>query len=375
MRIRREQWPGILFYTACAVVVVIGVKWAIVERGTAVREVVIARALEATGEVRRRSFLHPGWDVLAAGDDIYNKDELRTGPGAALRISYAKGGAEFKFGESTNAILKPSAIRVDSGTIESLGKGSHGIALVLGDVRVVFSREKTTSMGLKKGGAFRDLLLQRLDEMGQSIQDKEFQAYRRAITASTSPSALDAATCQDIWKKLDEFGERLAIESSSAKLSIDKDNNLKAQVSKGELSLKKAGEGEISLTKGQGLLVEKGLKNAKKIDMLPAVSEVWPADQDIIYNRRDMNFHWQALQGAESYQLVVSAQADLSAPLLDARPSGNAQALKGMEYDKTYYWKIQARDKFGFDGGIALGSFQLLKDDTPPKFKIRDLKF
>lgn len=70
-------------------------------------------------------------------------------------------------------------------------------------------------------------------------------------------------------------------------------------------------------------------------------------------------FRWQAVPGATNYHLVVSREADLSAPVIDTYTGPNTayQASQDLESGVAYYWSVSAVNRAGSSEGAAVHLF------------------
>jgi uncharacterized repeat protein (TIGR02543 family) len=59
---------------------------------------------------------------------------------------------------------------------------------------------------------------------------------------------------------------------------------------------------------------------------------------------KNVGFSWTAVDGADEYYLVVSANPDLSIPIVKRALTPTAYMLAGtaLEYDTVYYWQVKA---------------------------------
>ena len=73
-------------------------------------------------------------------------------------------------------------------------------------------------------------------------------------------------------------------------------------------------------------------------------------------------FQWSAIDGANTYELLVSSNADFSSPVIAkqgeyALTSNAWQCDTGLENDTTYYWKVRAISASTYSGWSATGAF------------------
>ncbi len=62
---------------------------------------------------------------------------------------------------------------------------------------------------------------------------------------------------------------------------------------------------------------------------------------------------WNALNGADTYRVIVSENSDLSTPIVDQNAvNTTSYTLNGLNYNKTYYWAVRGQDSFG-DGPLS----------------------
>jgi hypothetical protein len=73
-------------------------------------------------------------------------------------------------------------------------------------------------------------------------------------------------------------------------------------------------------------------------------------------------FQWSAIAGAESYELIVSADLSLADPAIVkigdyALPVTAWQSNINLDYDTTYYWKVRAISSSSYGAWSAVGAF------------------
>jgi hypothetical protein len=79
-------------------------------------------------------------------------------------------------------------------------------------------------------------------------------------------------------------------------------------------------------------------------------------------------FQWSAIAGADSYELVVSADANFGNPSIlkvdeYALPANAWQADVSLSYDTTYYWKVRASSSVSYSAWSAVSAFTT---ESPP---------
>ena len=151
---------------------------------------VIATAVQVEGSVERRAFLQPQWEPLAAGLEIHDLDEVRTGSGARARLRF-NDLTEIALGEKARVQLKPSELKVDSGSIESESAGENSLAISAGSLQIR-NVKKSADLKLRGGDPVRGLLEQRLAGLEQKgLGEPRLKALRarlqeRSITGNAA---------------------------------------------------------------------------------------------------------------------------------------------------------------------------------------------
>ncbi len=83
-------------------------------------------------------------------------------------------------------------------------------------------------------------------------------------------------------------------------------------------------------------------------------------------------FQWSAVAGADSYEMVVSADVHLGNPAIlkvdeYALPGNAWQSEVSLNYDTTYYWKVRARSADSRSAWSAVGAFTTESPPPPPE--------
>ncbi len=82
-------------------------------------------------------------------------------------------------------------------------------------------------------------------------------------------------------------------------------------------------------------------------------------------------FQWSAVAGADSYEMVVSADVHLGNPAIlkvdeYALPGNAWQSEVSLNFDTTYYWKVRARSADSRSAWSAVGAFTIESPPPPP---------
>lgn len=57
--------------------------------------------------------------------------------------------------------------------------------------------------------------------------------------------------------------------------------------------------------------------------------------------------NWNTMNGATSYDLLISQNSDLSSPVVNTNVAGNSYNYAGLSNNSTYYWAVRAKDSEG----------------------------
>lgn len=338
------------------------------------RETIIAKLIELKGTVQRRSFLQATWEDLQQGQDIFDLDEIRTEDKSEALVQFTKDGNKITISQKTTALLKSSSVKVNQGTIENQSSQDNPFNITIGDVEVLFQKQKGVSMQFKGENSFQsiiDLKLKELMKRSNSPKLKNIQEQFSKINHNKKYNP----EYQRVWEKLITIEKQIK-KDQKVKLTFDeKTNSFKAQVAEGEITLKQADGALIDVKKGQGVLMSKDTGETQTIDLLKAPKKSWPPDQKTLFNDSKFTFHWESISGANIYHLELSDKRDFANILYQTQTSDNHVLIKGLEYGNTYYWQTWAKDKHGFEGEASLLSFKLEEDRTPPKLDVGNIKF
>ena len=84
-------------------------------------------------------------------------------------------------------------------------------------------------------------------------------------------------------------------------------------------------------------------------------------------------FQWNAIAGAESYELVVATDVSFTNPIIVrtgdyALPATAWQSNINLDYDTAYYWKVRAVASGSYSDWSAVGAFitESLPDEPSP---------
>ena len=80
-------------------------------------------------------------------------------------------------------------------------------------------------------------------------------------------------------------------------------------------------------------------------------------------------FQWSPIVGADSYELLVTADASFTNPVIIrvgayALPGADWQCDISLDYNTTYYWKVRACSSDGYSDWSAVGAFTT---ELPPE--------
>jgi hypothetical protein len=83
-----------------------------------------------------------------------------------------------------------------------------------------------------------------------------------------------------------------------------------------------------------------------------------PTDTETGVSTDPTEFTWGAATGAESYDIQVSVNSDMSSPLIDAQGViGTSYQTSQLSGSTTYYWRIRGRNQFGVSAWTSTWSF------------------
>ncbi|MFH2063584.1 MAG: putative Ig domain-containing protein [Pseudomonadota bacterium] len=123
-------------------------------------------------------------------------------------------------------------------------------------------------------------------------------------------------------------------------------------------------QANITVVEGQTTPLE-------KVEAFSFVTELLePAHQETVTNGT-FTLHWSDTPGAARYHVLVSANSDLSAPVIDTTITATTYAPVGLTTDFIYYWGVAPIDQFG-NMGVQTASFVfIIKEDVnlPPELE------
>lgn len=372
---RKSALLTILGYLAAILVLSLGIYLITLKPPIVQNEVSIAMVIEVEGIVQRRSFLQATFETLKADDQIFDKDEVKTGKNSHVRLRFYKNDNDIKISEKTSAVLKSSAIKVNDGSIENESGGSNNFSFLMADIEIQFNKPQSSHLPFLKELPFKKLILQKMMNLSEKVKADEFIALRESFKQNINNANMSVSEYQKIWIQLQDMEKKYVPVENKLRFSFDKNNNdFKLKVDSGDISLKKAGEGTLALSKGQGVL-SSGKGKLKKVKLLAAPRHAWPKDNGEVFNKTRIILNWEKLRGATTYLVEVSTRKDFSNLLHKASPSGNTIAVGKLQFGKTYYWKVQGVDQHQFEGDLFIRSFQVLEDRIPPKLQVDDIDF
>jgi len=322
-----------------------------------------------------RHFLQSEWRPLKQGDQIYNKDIVKTLATADVSLKFIKNENEIKLSEKTSAEIKTSAIKVNSGSIENNSKGDNPFAISIGDVEVVLKVREGNNKELKKDTVLEELLKSRLDILkGLATKDK-FEAllmeYKDVIIDK------DTQKLESLWREFNSLISELQTNKQKVKISKSADGKIRAQVSEGKISLNIEGTvGSIEVEEGHGLILDKEKGEIEKIKLLNAPHIESPENKSVIYNKLNVSVKWKKIISAVSYIAILNEGESFKVNETDGISiSSNTYLFKNLQFGKKYSLMISAVDKYNFNGKVSKLVFEVKEDRIPPKIEIEDITF
>ena len=322
-----------------------------------------------------RHFLQSEWRPLKQGDQIYNKDIVKTLATADVSLKFIKNENEIKLSEKTSAEIKTSAIKVNSGSIENNSKGDNPFAISIGDVEVVLKVREGNNKELKKDTVLEELLKSRLDILkGLATKDK-FEAllmeYKDVVIDK------DTQKLESLWREFNSLISELQTNKQKVKISKSADGKIRAQVSEGKISLNIEGTvGSIEVEEGHGLILDKEKGEIEKIKLLNAPHIESPANKSVIYNKLNVSVKWEKIVSAVSYIAILNEGESFKVNESDGISiSSNTYLFKNLQFGKKYSLMISAVDKYNFNGKVSKLVFEVKEDRIPPKIEIEDITF
>lgn len=336
---------------------------------------IIAHVSYIKGKVLCRHFLQSEWIPLAEGDQVYQKDIVKTSPKADIVLKFIKNDNEIKLSEKTSAEIKTSAVKVNSGSIENNSKGENPFAISIGDVEVILKVRKGQNLKINKETVFEELLKSRLDILKKLASEKHFQElqakYKNVISEENTQKS------ESLWRELNTIISKLQSKKQKVKISKSDDGKIKAQVSEGKISLNIAGKvGAVEVKEGHGLILDKEKGEIEEVKLLEAPRIESPANKSVIYNKLSVNVVWKEIASAVSYRAIINDGEDFRDNESDSIViSGNVHIFKNLKYGKKYSLVVSAVDKHDFKGKLSKLSFEVKEDKIPPKIEIEDITF
>lgn len=322
-----------------------------------------------------RHFLQSEWRPLKQGDQIYNKDIVKTLATADVSLKFIKNENEIKLSEKTSAEIKTSAIKVNSGSIENNSKGDNPFAISIGDVEVVLKVREGNNKELKKDTVLEELLKSRLDILkGLATKDKFeglLMEYKDVIIDK------DTQKLESLWREFNSLISELQTNKQKVKISKSADGKIRAQVSEGKISLNIEGTvGSIEVEEGHGLILDKEKGEIEKIKLLNAPHIESPENKSVIYNKLNVSVKWKKIISAVSYIAILNEGESFKVNETDGISiSSNTYLFKNLQFGKKYSLMISAVDKYNFNGKVSKLVFEVKEDRIPPKIEIEDITF
>ena len=183
------------------------------------------------------------------------------------------------------------------------------------------------------------------------------------------------ADWQSLWTELDKDIAFTKQERQNVIISKDeKTGKLRAQVSEGSISLEVDGQfGSVSVQEGEGLIMNDGSSEVKRVKLLAAPSGLNPKE-GTLFNVEELKLTWSPLDGALTYKVQISGDDSFSNLLYDGKIGSTSLTVEARDWRDQIYWRVWGLDENDFEGAKALVSLDLQEDRTPPALLIEDLK-
>jgi hypothetical protein len=334
----------------------------------------VAEVMAVEGDAFRRAFLTSEWFLLEKGSDIFHRDEVKTGDDSTIKVKLLQDGQELEFSEKTLVEIKRRALAVSGGTVENQSKAGSGnpFAISVGDVKVVMDTRVGELSQVTGEGAMLNLLLSKWEKGQKVLRGNLLVSWADKMKGIEGKSS---EYWQSSWAELDQAISFAEQERQNVIISKDeKTGKVRAQVSEGSISLEMNGQfGSISVKEGEGLIMEEGSSEAKRVKLLPSPMGLKP-EEGILFNVNELKLSWEPLAGALNYKVQVSGEDSFSNLLYDDNVSSTSLTLEARDWRGQIFWRVWGVDENGFEGAKGLVSLDLQEDRTPPALLIEDLK-
>lgn len=344
----------------------------------------IATVVEAVGTVERRAFLQPEWQGIATGESIHDRDELRTGAGARVLVRFTDQ-TTVTVTEKARVELKPSSLKIDSGSIESEGSGDNPFEISAGGLKVNFDSRSGKNFNLQNQHPFERLVDIKLSEIqAKKLDAAEMAELKRERTELQarfeevrSTGTAGREEWQILWASLDDLAGRIKkARVNKVKIGRGESGQARAQVEEGELTLNIEGQaGPMQLSGGQAVLLDGEGGGVKQIELLAAPAALDPLPDSTVYNVTDVVCRWSPTTGAGSYRVSLASDPEYKVVMLERTVFEPTTTFPRLEVGRVYHWQVQGVDADDFEGHPLKASFRLEEDRTPPEFDIEDIKF
>jgi hypothetical protein len=283
-------------------------------------------------------------------------------------------GQELEFSENALVEIKRRALSVTGGTVEnqSKGGGANPFAISVGDVKVIMDTRVGELGQVTDKGAMLNLLLAKWEHGKSVLKGSVLEAWSDRMK---NAEELSSADWQSLWIELDQVISSALQERQNVIISKDeKTGKVRAQVSEGSISLEMDGQfGSVSVQEGEGLIMDEGSSEVRRVKLLPAPAGLSPSD-GVLYNVSELKLTWDVLKSALSYKIQISGDDAFSNLLYDGQVESNSLTVEARDWRGKVYWRVWGIDENDFEGAKSLVLLDLQEDLTPPALLIEDLK-
>jgi hypothetical protein len=330
-----------------------------------------------SGEVLCRHFLQSDWKQLQLNEVIFNKDIVKTGPNAQVRLLFTENENEILLSEKTSAEIKSSAVKVNEGSIENDSKGDNPFAISIGDVQVVLKVRDGSLKSLKDSSSIIMLIESRVELLKKLEAEDKIKLLISEFKKVKENN--DIVEMEVFWRKLNNLLSELQAKKQKVKITKSDDGKIKAQVSEGKVSLNIDGTvGAVEVKEGHGLILDKEKGEVEQVKLLKAPIVQYPKNNSVVFNQTSVQLSWFKIVKAVRYELSLVEKKDIENEALKNKNlsiSANTYVYNNLTYGKDYVLIIAGLDEHDFKGKMTKVNFSLEEDKIPPKLEIEDIKF